>query len=464
MSRQADVRLRLTLAGLFLLGLAIGLVMVARSRVGGDQIHLLARGWWLAVEGVVVPHGIRTSAGGNAPGSLQSLLFGLPMLLWRDYRAPALATLVAHVVAWLLLDRLLAAAAGRRERVVFAIVFWLNPWQLYFAAHVWSPNWMIPFGALHAVTAWGMRERQSFWASLGHVVVLGLAFQVHPSFVILVLATLLLLATRQVRLHWPGALLGAALVALSLLPWLAAVRADPALLPGKTGMLGAGLLKVFPIVRGIAYLLRYASLSYSDRMTPFDFTATLGPEADALLAMPLRTALWLVGVASLAVPLAAHVRLWPRLVRRWRRQPDAASSRRLWLTRYAAAVLLAAVASFALSPTTVMAWQAFAAFHAAVLTVVLWAAPCLRSRRRLAARRIAAAWLVVSVVAGAAMAIGGPLYRPGGRAPHAIVLRADHPMLHDLRIDRAGSVTVDPVNGWWPDVLPAPPAPPPNRR
>lgn len=464
MSRQPDARLRLTLAGLFLLGLAIGLVMVARSQVDGDQIHLLARGWWLAVEGVVVPHGIRTSAGGNAPGSLQSLLTGVPMLLWRDYRAPALATLLAHALAWLLLDRLLAAAAGRRERLVFAIVFWLNPWQLYFAAHVWSPNWLVPFGALHAVTAWGLRERPAFGASLAHVVVLGLAFQVHPSFVILVLATILLFATRQLRLHWPGALAGAALVALSLLPWLAAVRENPALLPGKAGMLGAGLVKVFPVVRGAAYLLRYASLSYSDRMTPFDFTATLGPEADALLAGSLRTLLWAVGVASLAVPIAAHLRLWSRLARRWRRDRQAAPSRRVWLSRYAGAVLVAAVVSFALSPTTVMAWQAFAAFHAAVLTVVLWAPLWLRSRRRLAARRVVVAWVVVSVVAGAAMAIGGPLYRRGGRAPHAIALRADHPMLHDLRIDRAGSVTVDPVNGWWPDVLPAPPAPPPGRR
>jgi hypothetical protein len=462
-TQPTEVRFRFTLLGLFCVGLAIGLVMVARSQVDGDQLHLLARGWRLAEQGVILPHGIRTSAGGNAPGSLQSLLIGVPLLLWRDYRAPALVILLAHAAAWLLLDRLLAAAAGRRERVLFAILFWLNPWQLYFGAHVWSPNWLVPFGALHAVTAWQLRERPALWASAGHVVVLGLVFQVHPSFVVLVLATVLLLATRRIRAHWGGALLGAALVVLSLLPWLRAIRDDPTLLPGKTGFVGHGLVTVLPVVRGVAYLLRYASLSFSDRMTPFDFTATLGADVDAVLAPTLRTAVWLVGVASLVVPIAAHRRLWPRLVRRWRRRPSRPASRRAWLSDYAGTVLVAALASFALSPTTVMAWQGFAAFHAAVLPVVLVAALWLRSRRRALARRLAGAWVVGAVVVATAMAFGAPLYRRGGRAPHTIVLRADHPMLHDLGIDRAGSVTIDPVNGWWPDALPLP-TPLPDRR
>jgi hypothetical protein len=462
-SRLSDVRFRLALAALFLTGLAIGLVMVMRSQVDGDQLHLLARGWQLASEGIVVPHGIRTSAGGNAPGSLQSLLTGLPLLVWRDYRAPALATLLAHAAAWLLLDRLLAAAAGRRERVLFAIVFWLNPWQLYFAAHLWSPNWLVPFGALHAVTAWRLRERPAFWASLGHVVVLGLVFQVHPSFVILALATIVLLVTRQVRLHWQGALLGVAVVALSLLPWLAAVREDPGLLPGRAGFLGRGLVTVLPVVRGIAYLLRYASLSFSDRMTAFDFTSTLGVGLDAMVAPTLRTVAWGLGVASLAVPIVSHRWLWPRLGRRWRGRRRRPLVRRSWLMGYAGAVILAALASFALSPTTVMAWQAFAAFHAAVLPVVLCAALWLRSRRGALARTIVGAWLVIAVVVAAAMAFGAPLYRRGGRAPHSIALRADHPMLEELGIAARCTVPIDPVNGWWPDALPVPAPTPPRR-
>jgi hypothetical protein len=41
---------------------------------------------------------------------------------------------------------LLAAAVGRTERLLFTIAFWLSPWQLYFAGHVWNANWLVPFG------------------------------------------------------------------------------------------------------------------------------------------------------------------------------------------------------------------------------------------------------------------------------------------------------------------------------
>lgn len=84
MSGSTPPRFRLALAGLFLAGFAVGLVMVMRSQVAGDQLNLLARGWRLAVDGVVVPHGNPTSLGGNSPGPLQSLLTGLPLLVWRD--------------------------------------------------------------------------------------------------------------------------------------------------------------------------------------------------------------------------------------------------------------------------------------------------------------------------------------------------------------------------------------------
>jgi hypothetical protein len=455
-------RFRLTLTALFVTGLALGLLMVSRSQVAGDQLNLLARGWRLAADGVVVPFGNPTSAGGCSPGPLQSLLTGLPLLLWRDYRAPALAVLFAHALAWLLLDRLLAATTGRRERVVLAIAFWLNPWQLYFAGHVWNANWLVPFGVLHTVTAWRLRERAAFWATFGHVVAIGAVFQLHQSFVILLFATVLMLAARHVRLHWGGAALGVGLIALSLVPWLRAVSADPSLLPGGTGFLGRGLALVFPLARGIGYLLRYASLSFSDRMTTFDFTATFGARADALLAPALHAVVVGVGVISVVVPLLAHRWLWPRLARQWRWRRLAPATGRIWLIRTTGAALVSALAAFVLSPTTVMVWQGFVVLHVAVLPVVLFAATCLRSRRRQLARRLAIAWLAASVAIAAAMAIAAPMYRRGGRSARTAALHTPHPMLDELGISRHCTVPVDPDDGWWVDALTWP-GPPPTR-
>ena len=46
---------------IFLVGLVISVVMVARSQVTIDQYNLLARGWRLAFQGEWVPHGVRAT-------------------------------------------------------------------------------------------------------------------------------------------------------------------------------------------------------------------------------------------------------------------------------------------------------------------------------------------------------------------------------------------------------------------
>src|SRR5260370_22888236 len=72
----------------FAAGLVLAALLVARSQVGGDQLNLLARGWLLAARRQMVWFGNPMSTGGKAPGGVTSLLVGLPLLLWRDHRAP----------------------------------------------------------------------------------------------------------------------------------------------------------------------------------------------------------------------------------------------------------------------------------------------------------------------------------------------------------------------------------------
>src|SRR5512134_3185773 len=73
---------------LFALGLAISVAMLVRSQVAGDQLNLLARGWLLAEEGRFIPYGNPMSTGGKAPGGVTTLLVGVPLMLWKDHRAP----------------------------------------------------------------------------------------------------------------------------------------------------------------------------------------------------------------------------------------------------------------------------------------------------------------------------------------------------------------------------------------
>lgn len=465
--------------GLFALGLALSVWMLSRSQIGGDQLNLLARGWLLVEEGEWVPYGNPTSSGGAQPGSLTTLLVALPLWLWRDHRAASALVLLTHVAAYLLLDRTLSRALTPWGRALLAIVYWLNPWRLYFSAFLWNPNWLFLPAAVHLWSAWTQRERARFGASFVHVLAIGVTFQLHASFVLLVFASSLLVLRRRLRLHWPGAAAAAVVALAALVPWALQAADDAGSLPVQKGFLGRGLLLVQPLLKGLLYWPRYASLALPKRVTAFDFAPSLGAGADAWLA-PLVGASTIVLAVTLVVPLVAGWRLGRRrvgalgrsvrrrpgaipaasgrlgaLAQRLRRLPAPAASARGWVVSYTGCCFGAAVIAFALAPTTIMMWQGFLVLHAAVLPSVLWGEALARGRRGRVAVAGAFAWAAVSAVWLALMALGSPHYRCGGELTLRLNLRHDHPMLHRLGIHRSCPVPIEP-DGWWPDVLPEP--------
>ena len=441
---------------LLVLGLALSVVLALRSQVGGDQLNMLARGW-LLTQGKWVHIGMTTSAGGKEPGGALALLVGLPLFLWADHRAVALLVVVAHLGAFLILDRLLRRSVGEAERRLFAVVYWLGPWRLLYSAFVWNVNLLPVFGAIHLASSFAMRRQRCFSASLVHVVALGICAQFHASAAMLVLLSILLVVTRTVRMHWGGVAIGAALAGASLIPWVEEVVANPQLLPAGKGFPFRGLLLVFPLLRGLLLWVRYPSLLITSRMHRYDFTALAGAQADALLA-PLATALaWLVGTASLILPILA-LRWLLRSLRRFRWRPPAAPASRPWLLRFVQLTFAAAALSFAASPTTPMMWQGFALLPAAALLLALWAGAVARTRWRGLVARVAAAWLGGALVISLLAAAGAPMYRRGGRRPVTAVLRQDHPMLHELGILATTSVRVAEDGTLTPDVFLANPA------
>jgi hypothetical protein len=463
----------------FAAGVLLAALMVARSQVGGDQLNLLARGWLLAVRRQMVWFGNPLSTGGKAPGGVTSLLVGLPLLLWRDHRAATALVALCHLAAFLVLDRTLARIVTPRERLVFVILYWLSPWQLYFGTFLWNPNYLFLGGALHLATAWRMRHGPRCAASLLHAATLVLALQIHPSFLLLAAATALLWWRGYLRPHAGGAVLGALLGALPLLPWAQEVITHPVLLAEvHKGFPGRGL--VYSLPRGILYWLRYSSLSLAGRSGLFDFTEAFGAAADRRLSPLFRALTEGVGPATVVLPLLANLWLW----RRWRRRarqreeppappsppsvaaraarllrlprlPEAASDR-AWLQGYVALTFLGAAAVYALSPTTMMYWQGLCLFHAAVLPLTLYAGLLLRTRfaARVLAGAAAYVMLELSLVFG--IAFGTPDYRCRGLETVVFPLLGDSPMFHDLHIQDTCPWPLGDPHGWWPDVLPRP--------
>ena len=260
------------IALIFVFGLAISILMVARSQVAGDQLNHLGRGWHLAMEGRWLPIGPPATKGGAQIGGVNALLVGLPLMLWQDHRAPTAVVLLFHLVAYLLLDHLARHALRPEERLLLALLYWLNPWRLFFSGFLWNPNYLLLAGAAHLWTAWRLKRQARFWSSLLHVLTLGLAIQVHAACLILVIASALLWWRGYVRLHLGGAALAGLLIVASLVPWALAVMADRRLLPAGEGLPGYGLLAVHPVLKGLSHWLRFPGLALGHAMTCLDFS------------------------------------------------------------------------------------------------------------------------------------------------------------------------------------------------
>jgi len=452
---QAALRVR----AFFVLGLLISIWMVARSQVGGDQLNLLARGWILADEGQWISYGNPMSTGGKAPGGITSLLVGLPLMVWRDHRAPTVVVLLFHILAYWLLDRTLRPILSPRERVFLSVLYWLNPWRLYFSAFLWNPNYLFLLSAIHLWSCLTQRDRARFWPSFLHGLALLLALQIHASFLLLAAATGLLWLRGWFRVHWPGMILGAVLAALPLVPWVLDLREDPAIITeADKGFLGRGLIYLFPLLRGLLYWLRYSSLAVSEKVVNFDFGDFMDPETGASLGKAVGSVAEVLLSLTLILPLLANRWLWKRFRRRIRRRFPEGGSDRAWLQGYAAWSFVGAVAVFSLSPTTIMMWQALILLHAAILPLILWAGILVRTPRAPRVLRIERVYIAATMTLLALIPLGSTHYRcvghDGGRDSYGLPLRSDHPMLHELNIQSTCPLPLNRPDGWWPDVLP----------
>jgi hypothetical protein len=414
------------------LGLAIALLMLIRTQPGPDYLALLAKGWLLVEKGVWVPIGNAATGGGYVPGGLTALVVGLPLELWMDFRAPVVLILFCHVIAYGMLDRLVKETLGSRARVLLAIAYWLNPWQLHQAGWLDNTNYGFLTGAVHLWACYRQRLRPSFLHSTLLVAVVGLSMQLHLNAMLLVIAAVLLWLRGFWKPHWGGVALGSAITLGALIPFFLEWSRHPEIMPASDAPPLSGLLLVWPVIKGILYWFRYASLSVSRTMLAFDFTPTLGASADAILTPLFSFVGHAVGGATVVFPVLANAWAWRRYrTQRGHGTPERMSGRR-WLRSYALWVFLSCVIANAMSPASTQYHHNLIAVHAAVLPLVLWVDALLRTRRAAAVRRGIAVYLALSVSLLLAMALANDQYRFAGRDSIGYVPLADHEMVEDL--------------------------------
>ncbi len=443
---------------IFLAGLVVSLAMVFRSQVEGDTLNMLARGWYLAFEGEWLQFGMPTSAGGTSSGGFIALVVGLPLMAWADYRAPAVLVWLLGVVGYLVLDRIVGRVPLPSARLLFAVFYWLNPWRIHYTSFLWNPNFMFFLGALHLCAGYSMRRTPRFWASLVWTLIVGFGFQIHASAAVFGFISVLLWWRGVVRVNWWGVAVGLAVIAGSLVPWLMTMIEGPELIPGETGFPFRNLLFVYPLLKGLIYLLRYPSTALPNQVYDLDFWPT--GIADDRMSAAVATVLVATGWITVLVSCASF-RRFLRRSRAFLRNQDWSRSDSQWLRGYLFWSLAGVALAFAFSPTSVMFWQGFPVFHVAVLVTVLYMSGLARTRKRDLIRRIVTAYAVLMLAAACVIGVGSTLFRGPGPPvrqdrPSSYDVRHlhinDHPMYHDLAIvDRCGLMIVD-QGGWEPDI------------
>lgn len=353
-------------------GLAMQLWLWTRAVwIYGDQLELYSLGLALARDGRLLAFGKLSTGDYFIPGVLLELLVGLPLLAWLDYRSPTLVLVALHLAAALLLSRTLSRDFGWRLATIYLVIFWLSPWRLYHSGFLWETNYLLLPAALHLWSARALSQRAAAWPSAVLAGTLVLSAQLHGSFVILLLAALFLAFRRRIHLHAGGALVGAGLAAVALIPTLLALLTNGEA-PPRPAAPADLLTRLNSLQKAFFYWFRLGSLDVGRRFRQSLFCHAPGggdasPDPGLCHLVQVTEVL---ALASVAVSLAAG--WW--LLREASASPaerDRRSPGR-WHRDYALATFVAVLVSALFCPVLLQGWHVLIALPAACLAPALW--------------------------------------------------------------------------------------------
>tara|TARA_B100000767_G_C19770847_1_gene539904 strand:+ start:650 stop:1447 length:798 start_codon:yes stop_codon:yes gene_type:complete len=249
--------------GLFVIGLLLALLYASNQVLNNDQLQTLYRGYLAAHQGSWLNYGNAASVVGNVPGSLSTLVVGVPLVLWDSPWSPMLVIIVCNVAALVLFDKVVKQVFDQPARLLFLVLFWLSPWFLY-QHMLYNPAYLFCCSALHFYTAFHLRDKSSFWLTFWHVVSIGLVVQLHYSWPLLVVVSGYLFARGVIKINYWAVAAEFLVLAASLVPYVLDVLASSseATRPeefAKQRYIGWGLVHVYPVLKALIYWLRYSS-------------------------------------------------------------------------------------------------------------------------------------------------------------------------------------------------------------
>lgn len=422
---------------IFAIGLLLQFFLSERSWIGGDQINLLRLGWSFAETGELLPFAKAKAGAGAIPGVFQQLLVGLPLRIIPHYQSPLIFIAIFHVVAGFLVLRVVRQGLGEQLALIFFFLYWLSPWRLYHSAFLWEPQYMFLPAAVHLWACYHQRQGGRFVHSVVLAASLILAMQIHNSFFLLVLLTGILLFRKQLRLHWPGIVLGSLIGSVTLLPSvLAIISGNMPPVSESSGFLGAGLVKVAPTLKGAWYWIRLGSLDIGN---PYAEIVFFRSEHTQLWSQILLRTLQALSFLTVLVGIRASWWFFGLSLQRFRRKQKARDAqistpntsanlyKDNWFRPYCSSTFFALVGSAALAPITLQGWQVIVAFHAACVPVAAWLLYVKEARPK-SFQVLLPTLFVLQLLLTLLIGFGNPIFRRTESLPQKLELEENLPL------------------------------------
>lgn len=367
---------------IFMLGLALALMYANNQILTGDQMQMLHKGYLGAYQNIWQAFGNAASAVGNVPGSLSAWLIGGPLLLWDNPWAPMLLLLALRVVSFLLFDSVLRGIFSAPVRILFAVLYWLNPWLLYDSL-LYNPSYLCFFTALHFWSAYKLKDSPSFVYSFLHVLAIGGAMQLHYSWPVLALISCFLLYRGMAKPAWSGVAGAIMLLLVSLIPYIQEYSVNSELSRESDRYIGYGAVHVYPVLKAISYWLRYGSMLFSNRIitdSTFDWLTQI-EWLRMVVKYSWQALLFAIGAVSVVLSARINRQSFQQIKGKLRRELPVESNT-TWLLLFAAAAVFAILVNAMLSPITFSYWHLILAYPLALLPILVAGQTLLSKDRR----------------------------------------------------------------------------------
>lgn len=361
-----------------ILGLGLSFLYASHQILTGDQLQMLYKGYLAARKNIWLNYGNAASAMGNVPGSLSTILVGIPLKLVDSPYSPMILLLALRLIGFLLFDSIIKKIYSSDIRLLFMVLCWLNPWFL-FESLLYNPSYLFFFSAIHLWSAFQMRTSQSFSYSFLHILSIGMTLQLHYSWPILAIITIYLFYTKTIRINWIGIFLGVLATLVSLTPYFIDVIANPTILHNTDKVadaryIGWGGIHIYPVFKAILYWLRYSSLLFPNKLingTSFEWL----PVEDSFRALIMyvwRAILFSFGGISIILSCMASFAVWKKInpIIAMRQINSHTIPSEEWLLLYTMGAFFSVVISAVLSPITLIYWHLMLVFPFALFPVI----------------------------------------------------------------------------------------------